>query len=249
MLEKLIVLYKVISFTIMNIFMGVIYTILPIYPAWCYKHALKARGIVYGYWISTRSNRFFTILSSNSCSVNLWVKKKIGNNDVIEIKVHDRNDYEHYYYLKDYNQMFVREDFILIKIYQWVRYIIWYYGVWIWLDDDNNINGLDLRLFKTSSKLYDKLTNDTAVYITTGAKVYTTVFDLPYVDDPRVLSLDKIMYSVYNQEINNYIRDKAIYKTYKSVMIGGIGFKINPLYFRSSINLFGYDVLKNKDGI
>ncbi len=57
------------------------------------------------------------------------------------------------------------------------------------------------------------------------------------------------MYSVYNQEINNYQRDKGSYKHYRTVMLMGIGFKINPNYFRSTINVFGYDLLKNKDGV
>ncbi len=57
------------------------------------------------------------------------------------------------------------------------------------------------------------------------------------------------MYSVYNQEINNYQRDKGSYKHYRTVMLMGVGFKINPNYFRSTINVFGYDLLKNKDGV
>ena len=57
------------------------------------------------------------------------------------------------------------------------------------------------------------------------------------------------MYSVYNQEMNNYMRDKAVYKDYKTILVMGIGFKVNPLYNRSVVNFFGWDVFKNKDGI
>ena len=249
MVEKIIVFYKAISFIFMNFFMGIVYTLFPIYVAICYKNALKARGIVYGYWISSGNNRLYTMLSSNACSIKSWKKVEVDGIKVIQIEANAMNDYEYVYYIKDYNQMFTKDSNIFVKCYNYIRYLFWYYIVWIWLDDDNNINGLDLRIFKPNSRLYDRLKNETAIYITSGAKVYAKVFDLPYIEDPRVLKLDKIMYSVYNQEINNYQRDKGSYKYYRTVMLMGIGFKINPYYFRSTINVFGYDLLKNKDGI
>ena len=238
MVEKLIVFYKAISFIFMNFFMGIVYTLFPIYVAICYKNALKARGIVYGYWISSGNNRLYTMLSSNACSIKSWKKVEVDGIKVIQIEANAMNDYEYVYYIKDYNQMFTKDSNILVKGYNYIRYLFWYY-----------INGLDLRIFKPNSRLYERLKNETAIYITSGAKVYAKVFDLPYIEDPRVLKLDKIMYSVYNQEINNYQRDKGSYKYYRTVMLMGMGFKINPYYFRSTINVFGYDLLKNKDGI
>lgn len=249
MLEKIKVVYKAISFFFMNIMMRMVYALFPIYPAWCYKHALKARAIVYGYWILFNQKRLSNLLSSNATAIDSWDKVIKDDINVIDIKVHDRFGFHANLYIKDYNQMDISNRSIFFRIYSYLRYLFWYYSIWIWLDDDNNINGLDLRIFNSDSKLYENLKNETAVYVADGARVYTSVFDFAYIQEPKILALDKIMYSVYNQEMNNYMRDKAVYKDYKTVIVMGIGFKVNPLYNRSVVNFFGWDVFKNKDGI
>ena len=244
-MKKLTSMIDAICFMFMYVFMTIIYTTFPMYPAYCYKYGLKARSIVYGYWLSKRQEEFLRYLSKYSCTIRNYRVVTIDGIDLIEIHVFDKYDKEHYYYIRYYDQIVTKDSKLGKRIFGYLRYLYWYYVIWIWLDDDNNVNGINSDVFKNKSKLDFK----TILYITTGIKVYESIFDLQYALENFVLGFDKALYSIRDQDCSNYLRHRAVSKYYETNTILGLGYRVNSKYFKSTVVLFGYDILKGKEDV
>ena len=85
--------------------------------------------------------------------------------------------------------------------------------------------------------------------ITTGIKVYESIFDLQYALENFVLGFDKALYSIRDQDCSNYLRHRAVSPWYETNTILGLGYRVNSKHFKSTVVLFGYDILKDKEDV
>lgn len=244
-MSKLKVTGRLISFCLMYCLIYIVQVFFPFYIAYVYKYAKKARSKIYTKWIVNKNynNRFETMLFSHSGYINKVFKL---DNDIFKFK---------YYIMDPTNEPIETE--CRLKVYldngssayldklntSILYYIFYYYFIWIWLDDENNINGIDKRLVNEKSEVFKNVNGKDKFNLINGNHIYTNVFSPEYSKDDTIIDFNRRFYFTKYITLNNYMRDKGTYS--KEVMLGKyFGFKYNSRLKRNTIRLFGIDVLE-----
>ena len=249
-MKKLKKLYNWIIPTCMFFFMEGVNIFFPYYPAWVMKYGKKARAIVYGYWLVNKPIRFYNFLSSELGTVTGY------NIDKDYATIHlccRKTNTDTVLYLGNFNQF--NNDTYLRTVYNRLRYYFFYNFVWIWLDDLNNIVGINKSaLTKDNTVLaseFLKLPIAKRVKLVDKIKLYPSVFDRTYQDPTKSIELNKFknrIWFVIHQYLYNYLRDKAVKSTYEDQYCLGSknGFIYNPGLDRACLTIIGYNIILRK---
>lgn len=251
MLERLSVYLSILKVLVGIAIMKPVYKLFPWYVAFCYKHARRARAIVYNYWLAfdkqgiKKFKKYLsltgtsTIIYSGSVSKpDLYPAGTPANeiDNVIEFLNIDNIGTPEYRYLKDFGDNPSTNS--IGRLYYYIRYLFYYYTIWIWLDDETNVNGIDFEIVTRTPKLSEL----TKQYIVKDTRSYVNCFDIKYVTRTELLPLDKITYIVPLQKLNNWLRMNVTYK--ELLNIGkSFGYRIDPSYRQSVMRIFNKSIL------
>lgn len=163
------------------VFMYIIKIICPIYIVYAYKKAIKARQVVYDYWMLYNQKYFYQYFNFD---IN-----NIVNEDGIYYIIINRDSYKYIFTYKKINKF---------------KYYWWFYTVWIWLDDVTLINGMN-------KSLYNKGINIKAIPEQEKIKIYKNIFSHNYFENSRYgdISLPKtndLLFYIKETYTNNYER-------------------------------------------
>lgn len=244
-MERLKVFFKLLSFSIMYCIIYTVQIFFPFYIAYVYKYAKKARSKIYTKWVVNKyfRDRFEKVLLSNYGIIDKVSKL---DDDIFKFNTYIYNSTEEpikhecklKVYLDNSNSKYLEKLDTNIFKYCW-----YYYTIWMWLDDENNINGIDRRILDERNDLFKHLKGVDRFNIIDGNKLYTNVFSLEYTKDDKVVDFNRRFYFTKYITLNNYMRDKGTYS--KSIMLGKyFGFKYNSRLNRNTIILFGKDILE-----
>lgn len=224
--------------------------VLPHYIAYVMRYARHARSIVYMYWLKYDTPRFFNFLSKHSGTPNvatitdyqglLTFRCTIRGSEVIRD-----------YYLGPMSiwHTYSRYHKYILNIRYW-----WYYVmVWMWLDDENNINGVDRRIIAPQStragREFMALPAAVKSEKILRVKIYRSVFEYDYHTDPTsttLLEYHRRLWFVKYIHLNNLCRDKFINNNYfnEHIILPGCGFLVGKVIKRGSLCIFGYHVVE-----
>lgn len=249
-MKKLKKLYNWMIPTFMFFFMEGVNIFFPYYPAWVMRFGKKARAIVYGYWLINKPTRFYNFLSSELGTVTGYNIDK----DYATIYLHCRKtNNDTVLYLGNFNQF--NNDSYLRMFYNRLRYYFFYNFVWIWLDDLNNIVGINKSVLTKDNTVlaseFLKLPIAKRVKLVDKIKLYPSVFDRTYQDPNSIIELNKFknrIWFVKHQYLYNYLRDKAVKSTYEDQYCLGSknGFIYNPGLDRACLTIIGYNIILRK---
>lgn len=228
---------------LVNMLMSVFVFICPFYVPFIYRYAQKARWVVYSRWlIDPEFNGNFKKMLFKHSGPICKVFKRTEGVFTFSILKGTKKDEKH---LRDfdnvkhisYNQM----NFIQQQIYK-IRYNFWFYMVWIWLDDNYNVNGLDSRAFDTNESLNHYIIRDGVLLTNYRPKYYESVFDQEYASDTAINAPYSLRFYICNMErSNNYLRLNVVNKEEYNGLF--IKYKWNENAKKYTLRIAGHELL------
>lgn len=201
---------KILKNFLMVLHIEIIYDLFPLYVALVYKKQHTIRSKIYSYWLLNDKERFinFKYFNLNKDFFNFYYIE--GLYTVIKYK-------DKFYYLgysKDLNKYNTENKFK--RFINKIEYLLFYYFGYIYLDDINNINGINPKVF--NSKYYLTSMTEKEIKMLEGIKVQTSVFDFSYWNDKYIPTIEQCKFFIEKSYTYNYLRDKCYNNTYKKFL-------------------------------
>ena len=209
--------------------------ICPWYVPWVYKYAGKARKVVYNRWVTggekykdrlwkfygysgrvdgVQIDRDKMLLTFELAHPEWKINKKVGNTK------------QYYSYSIKY------QNYIIAKL----SYYFYYFFVWMWLDDYNIINGIDIRLFNRNNDIYKDVSGKDVLNLVNGTKVYDVV--LEHLDSKEVVPFSTRYFCARHITTPNLLRDLGT-NSESIVHMFNCKYDWNRKLERHAIHLFG----------
>ena len=150
--------------------------IFPWYTPWVYKYASKARKTVYNHWINNWEDSHYRLSKFYGYSGPVTGKEIDFKNMALtfELAYNDDKVNKNMAKTKQYYKYGIKiKNAVLADL----SYYFYYFFVWMWLDDYNIVNGIDIRLFNRNNKAYENISGKDVMSLVNGTKVYEVVFE------------------------------------------------------------------------
>ena len=257
--EKMKYVIEYLATAIVFLFIEIVTIFFPVYIAYVQKFGVKARSIVYGYWLIHRKDRFKNFLfemAGDVISIYFFLDPRLLAFDVELSKYNGK--IKKTFYIGNYGQLEV--PIKRVRIWNYIRYQWYYWMVWVWLDDVNSVNALDKRvllMYRDNDDLGAPINWVTEAesdidfqgrlkYLT-GITICNDVFDKDYYLGKYPLpSFYKRLWGLKYQYINNFVRDRCVKttKATRAFLKNRFGFVYNHDIKKSCLTLFGYNVVR-----
>lgn len=255
------VLYTIeyISIAILFLFIEFVTIFFPVYIAYIQKFAIKARSIVYGYWVVNEKARYKDFLfemTGDVISNYFFLEERLLAFDVKLFKYNYQITKT--FYIGNFNQFDNSTKWK--RIYNYIRYKWYYWLVWVWLDDVNSINALNksiITVYRDNDDLESPInwledSESDLKYLgrlkyVNDIQICTNVFEKDYyLGKYKLPPFYKRLWCVKYQYINNFVRDRCCKLSTKTraFLKNRFGFVYSPELRRSCLTIFGYNVVK-----
>lgn len=204
-----------------------IYIFIPLYVVLIYKKQHKIRSKIYNYWLLNNKDRFINLKGFN-LSNDFFKFYYVDDKYTI---IHYNNKLYYIGYSADFNNF--NKTNILLKFYYKISYLLYYYFGYIFLDDVNNINGINNKVF--NSRLFNTI-NNYELKLLEGIKVQKSVFELEYWEDKYVPTMEQCKFFINKSYTYNYLRDKGYNNKFKKFLLLSYKFDVETKSYLFAIN-------------